>query len=167
MFDYAQAPAFAKSKLCIPILLASIYPMSEAALKEHSNANLLELLLRQGAEKTFLKWIKTHAQEIRELFIKHYGYSWIHYISGQESKHTSAEVIAALIEIAPHKEETIMTAAQYLRQEGRQEGMQQEKLHIAKNMLYKLHLDAKAISEATGLSQAELIQLQEEGKNID
>ena len=53
------------------------------------------------------------------------------------------------------------------RQEGRQEGMQGKAWEIAKNMLYKLRLDTKAISEATGLSQAELIQLQKEGKDID
>ena len=37
------------------------------------------------------------------------------------------------------------------KQQGIQEGMQQEKLYIAKNMLYKLHLVMKAVSEATGL----------------
>ena len=45
-------------------------------------------------------------------------------------------------------------------QQGRQEGMQQEKLHIAKNMLYQLHLDMTAVSKATGLSKAEIIKLQ-------
>ena len=40
--------------------------------------------------------------------------------------------------------------------------MQVRNWEITKNMFYKLHLDAKAISEATGLSQAELIRLQEE-----
>ncbi len=56
-----------------------------------------------------------------------------------------------------------MTAAQQLEQRGeirgRQEGIQQEKLHIAKNMLDKLHLDMKIVAEATGLSKQELIRL--------
>ena len=45
--------------------------------------------------------------------------------------------------------------------------MQGKAWEIAKNLLYKLHLDTKAISEATGLSQAELTKLQEEGKDVD
>ena len=57
---------------------------------------------------------------------------------------------------APHKKEDIMTAAQYLRQEG----MQEEKLHIAKNMLSKLHLDVEIVAQATGLSREELMKLQ-------
>jgi predicted transposase/invertase (TIGR01784 family) len=63
-----------------------------------------------------------------------------------------------------------MTAAQRLRQEGmrkgiqkgRQEGMYTKTLDIAKNMLSRLHLDRKTVSEATGLSEEELIQLQEQ-----
>jgi predicted transposase YdaD len=65
--------------------------------------------------------------------------------------------------LVPHKKENIMTAAQQLEQRGeirgRQEGIQQEKLHIAKNMLDKLHLDMKIVAEATGLSKQELIRL--------
>ena len=49
-------------------------------------------------------------------------------------------------------------------QQGIQQGMQERNWEIAKNMLYKLHLDMKAVSEATGLSRAELIRLQEKGK---
>ena len=60
----------------------------------------------------------------------------------------------------PAQKQIAMTAAQYLRQEGRQEGM----LHVAKNMLSKLHLDIKAVKEATGLSEEELRKLQEEAK---
>jgi predicted transposase/invertase (TIGR01784 family) len=61
-----------------------------------------------------------------------------------------------------------MTAAQRLEQRGelrgRKEGMQQEKLHIVKNMLSKLHLDMKTVAQATGLSEEELMKLQKEGK---
>ena len=79
------------------------------------------------------------------------------------------KAIAALIEVVPHKKETIMTAAQQLEtrgekrgmRQGIQQGIQQEKLHIAKNMLYKLHLDTTAVSKVTGLSQAELSKLRE------
>jgi predicted transposase/invertase (TIGR01784 family) len=61
-----------------------------------------------------------------------------------------------------------MTAARQLEikgeKRGMQQGMQQEKLHIAKNMLSKLHLDIKSVKEATGLSEEALLKLQEEAK---
>jgi predicted transposase/invertase (TIGR01784 family) len=64
---------------------------------------------------------------------------------------------------APHKKEDIMTAAQQLRQEGEtkgmQEGMQEEKLHIAKNMLSK-GFTANLIRELAGISEEEFRQLE-------
>jgi predicted transposase/invertase (TIGR01784 family) len=56
-----------------------------------------------------------------------------------------------------------MTAARQLEikgeKRGMQQGMQQEKLHIAKNMLSKLHLDVETVAQATGLSREELMKL--------
>ena len=46
--------------------------------------------------------------------------------------------------------------------EDRQKGMKQEKLEIAEHMLSKFRLDMKTVSEATGLSEEELMTLQEE-----
>ena len=55
-----------------------------------------------------------------------------------------------------------MTAAQQLRQEGRQEGIQVRNLEIARNMYHQLHLDTDAIQRVTGLSQEALERLQKE-----
>ena len=63
-----------------------------------------------------------------------------------------------------YKQQGIQEGMQQGMQQGRQEGMQQEKLHIAKNMLYQLHLDMTAVSKATGLSKAEIIKLQKVAK---
>jgi predicted transposase/invertase (TIGR01784 family) len=73
-------------------------------------------------------------------------------------------LIQAIVNIIPKRKEDIMTAAQQLEQRGMQQGMQQEKLHIAKNMLSKLHLDMQTVAQATGLSEEELMKLQQEGK---
>ena len=62
------------------------------------------------------------------------------------------------------RQEGMQQGIQQGMQQGRQEGMQQEKLHIAKNMLYQLHLDMTAVSKATGLSIAEIIKLQKVAK---
>jgi predicted transposase/invertase (TIGR01784 family) len=93
-----------------------------------------------------------------------YGISGIIYILGVERRHSAEELLEAIENIVPQRKEDIMTAAQQLRQEGKKEGMQQEKLHIARNMLSKLHLDMQTVAKATGLSGEELMKLQQEGK---
>jgi len=82
------------------------------------------------------------------------------YILGVDQRHRAEELLQAIENIVAEGKEDIMTAAQQLRVQG----MQQEKLHIAKNMLSKLQLDMQTVSKATGLSQEELMKLQEEGK---
>ena len=47
-------------------------------------------------------------------------------------------------------------------QKGIQQGMQQEKVEIAKNMLFNLHLDIDVVQKATGLSSEALRKLQTE-----
>ena len=61
---------------------------------------------------------------------------------------------------APKTKEKIMSAAQRLIQQG----MQQEKLEIAKNMLFQLHLGMDIVQKATSLSREELEQIQAEEK---
>jgi len=58
-----------------------------------------------------------------------------------------------------------MTALQQLKQESEQRGMYNKSLEIARNMLSKLHLDLKAVKEATGLSEKELMKLHKEVKS--
>jgi len=48
--------------------------------------------------------------------------------------------------------------------QSRQEGRQEEKLSIAKNLLSKPHLDMQTVAQTTGLSEEELIKLQQEGE---
>jgi hypothetical protein len=55
----------------------------------------------------------------------------------------------------------MQAAAQQLERRHEENGRQQEKLIIAKKVLYRLHLDMQTVSEATGLSEEELRQLQE------
>ena len=52
-----------------------------------------------------------------------------------------------------------MTYGEQLIQEGVQQGVQQEKLGIARNMLHQLHLGIEVVQQATGLSRQELARL--------
>jgi predicted transposase/invertase (TIGR01784 family) len=155
--------------------------LSEEELKRHGTADLMELLIKQSREKTFLTWMQEHPEEIIKLLESLYGISGIHYILANERDHLPNQIIDAIIAIVPHKKEYIMTAAQQLeqrgeqrgiqkgRQEGRQEGMQKGRqegmytktLDIARNMLSK-GLAVNLIRELAGLSEEELRKLQEE-----
>lgn len=112
--------------------------------------------------------MKEHPEEIKKLVDRFYGISGIMYILGVEQRHSPEELLQTIEDIVPERKEDIMTAAQQLElrgeKRGRQQGMQQEKLHIARNMLSKLHLDMQTVAKATGLSQEELMKLQQEEK---
>jgi hypothetical protein len=97
--------------------------LSEEELEQHGTADLLELLLKQGREKTFLKWLKANpavVERILDDLFGIYGISSIVFILAAEQKHSSEEVIEAISNVVPHKKEDIMTAAQQLQQRGMQ-----------------------------------------------
>jgi predicted transposase/invertase (TIGR01784 family) len=186
IYDCFADPVLARAEMFKPLSLVDLGQLSEEELKKHGTADLMELLLKQSRERTFLNWIQENPEEIIKLIEGFYGMSGIHYILANERDHIPNQIIDAIIAITPHKKEVIMTAAQQLRQEGiqkgrqegiqegiqkgrqegiqkgRQEGMYTKTLDIARNMLSKLHLDMKTVSEATGLSEEELMKLQEE-----
>ncbi len=98
--------------------------MSEKELKKHGTADLMELLLKQSSARTFLNWFQEHPEEMIKFIERVYGISGIYYILGVERGYTSHEVVQAIIEIAPHKKDDIMTAAQQLEQRGEVRGIQ-------------------------------------------
>jgi hypothetical protein len=51
-----------------------------------------------------------------------YGISSIVFTLAVEQKHSSEEILETIGDVAPHKQENIMIAAQQLRQEGMQQG---------------------------------------------
>ena len=181
--DCFEDASLASAEMFKPLSLIDLGQLSEEELKRHGTADLMELLLKQGRERTFLKWIDEHVEEIKKLLDGHYGISGIHYILGVEKQHSFKEVLDALKAIAPYKEEKIMTAAQQLGREyekkglkegkekglkegkerGLKEGIQQEKWQIAKHMLYNMHLSLGVVSQATGLGKEELMLLENSG----
>ena len=65
-----------------------------------------------------------------------------------------ADLFSKSLNLSKSKE-AIMNVTQAIRQEGRQE----EKLGIARNMLHQLHLGVDVVQQATGLSKQELARL--------
>jgi predicted transposase/invertase (TIGR01784 family) len=68
-------------------------------------------------------------------------------------------LIHELIQVFPQEREVIMTFAEQLKQEGRQEGLQEGGIMIAKKMLAK-GLDIAFIKELIDISEQELADLE-------
>ena len=73
-------------------------------------------------------------------------------------KEAAAELFSELINIPKNE---IMTVTQAIRHEGMQQGMQQEKIYIAKNM-FSRGFTPNLIQELSGISAEELRQLEKE-----
>ena len=134
-----------------------------------------EAFERFAKEDVFRDYLHTLPEETRSLMAAYLGLC----TKGDERK---MEDWAKLVSRNPQEEEIIMNnTVQFIRQqsiqegmqqgmqlgrqEGMQEGMQGKAWEIAKNLLYDLHLDMSAVSKATGLSQSEIIKLQQETQN--
>jgi predicted transposase/invertase (TIGR01784 family) len=159
IYDCFEDPMLARAEMFKPLSLIDLGQMEEEELAKHGTADLLEMLLKQSRERTYFNWMQEHPEAMKKLLERCYGISGIIYILGVETRHSAEELFQAIENIVPQRKEDIMTAAQQLRQEGelrgrqegKKEGMQQEKLHIAKNMLFKLHLDMQTVAKATGV----------------
>ena len=176
MHDYFTDPALAKEVgMFEQFQLIDLTIMDDAAMQQHGSLALMEQVLKYSRYRDFYQRVSAlldkysvmltdNANPLGENYW-HAVYLVTDYALQQQGYETeaAASLFAEKLNLSKTKED-IMNVTQAIKQEGRQEGIQQEKLHIAQNMLSKLHLDIKAVKEATGLSEEELMKLQEEGK---
>ncbi|MEO1300783.1 MAG: Rpn family recombination-promoting nuclease/putative transposase [Bacteroidota bacterium] len=178
-YDCFENPELARKYMGRPPILIDLSVLSEEELARHGQADLLQILLKQGIKRQFLAWIKKNPDKIRLLLKRDYGMSGIYYMLGVEEKNSGAEIIEAIVNIAPEKKEEVMTAAQELRAEGRVEGVaegrvegvaegrvegvaegrvqgQQETLRATIGRMYQRGLDMDTIADFTGLSATEV-----------
>ena len=158
IYDCFEDPVLARAAMFKPLELIDLNTYAEEELAQHGQADLVQILLKHSQKRAFLAWIKANPALVQRLFERLYGISGVVYILGVEEKNSFEEIINAIVEVAPNRKEDIMTAAQQLQKEGLQQGMQQEKLSIAKQMLAK-GLDRQLIGEMTGLSEEKIKQL--------
>ncbi len=118
-------------------------------------------------DPTFSVYFNALSKELRNLVGSYLG----HFIDRNKY---SLEDLANLVSSNPQeKEEIMISIAQAIKQEGMQQGIQQgmqqgmhtKSLEIAKNMLSRMHLDMKTVSQATGLSEQELMKLQKKSQH--
>jgi predicted transposase/invertase (TIGR01784 family) len=173
IYDCFAEPDLAKREIFKPLRLIDLSVLSQEELLEDGTADLLEIILKEGIKRDFLKWIKENKQIVARLFNRFYVESALIYILEVDDKNDSQELIQAMIEAAPNQKEIIMTAAQQLRQTGIQEGIQtglikgikegiqSRNLDIATNML-KEGLEISLIQKVTGLTREAIEKLTKE-----
>ena len=161
IFDHFELPDLAREKMFKPIDLVDLTVLSQEELLKDEAAGLVKVLLKQGIQRDYLKWIKENKEVIKQLIGGLFGISSVIYILGTDDVNKAKDLLEAIAESLPDQKEKIMSAALKLQEEARVEAMQARDLAIAKNLL-KINLDVKIIQEATGLSQESIETLKQE-----
>jgi len=167
-------PELAKKYIMEGYHLVDLRRDSMESIQKDKKAALAELILKQGISGDFCPWLDRFESLLSLLEGPYNEAVYMYMYTLDPHKKAILERIEKLKD--PTQRQVAMTAAQYLKQQGRQEGMQQGMQQgiqqgmqqgmqtIARNMLAKMHLDIETVAQATGLSEQELIKLQEEGK---
>jgi predicted transposase/invertase (TIGR01784 family) len=178
LLDICANPDWVRNYMFQSFQLVDLNRESHEQILKDKKAAFAELLLRQGIRREFYTWLKTHEQFFLNLLQEGnipYVEEAFYYILQID---TDEQVEAKLATINPVLKELAMSAAQRLRQEGRQEGeklgilkgrqegrQEGEKLgvlkgaiSIAKNML-QAGSDIDFIVKVTGLSKTEIANL--------
>jgi predicted transposase YdaD len=120
-----------------------------------SNLNPYEAFASAMGAPIFKEHFDTLPQELRNLVLAYLGKCI------DREKYSLEDLVTLIANSKKEKEEIMTTIAQAIGQEYMQQGMQQEKLSIAKNMLSK-GLAANLIQELAGISAEELSQLEKD-----
>ena len=163
ILDYFQEPLLAQKLLYQTCKIINPHDFSDEELARHRQTNVLALFMKHAASPDLLGWLENHPAMVKKLAKNKYIKRALEYVA-DVGAHPLEDLLATFEKISSKLKETMLTTAQQLRKEGLQQGMQQEKLGIAKNMLWHLHLDMDIVQKATGLSIESLKQLQ---KGVD
>src|SRR5690606_4687193 len=117
--------ALAREKMFKPVDLTDLTILSQEELLKDEAAGLVKVLLKQGIQRDYLKWIKENREIIKQLVGGIFGISSVIYILGTDEVSESKDLLKAMVESLPDQKEKIMSAALKLQQEARVEGIQQ------------------------------------------
>lgn len=166
IMDMFENPSLARELMFKPPTMTDLTTRSDEELVEEGLAGLMEVMIKQGIVRDHLNWIKKNPHLIYDIVNSPFGYTSIVYILTTDAVNDPEELKKAIVEAAPNQKETVMTAAQQVRQEwievgteqGMEKGMEKRTLEIAKNMLLK-NSDIGFICDITGLSMEQIKSL--------
>jgi predicted transposase/invertase (TIGR01784 family) len=166
--DYFDVPWMAKLLMNKSFFLINLNKDDDTTLAHHGYSSMMELLLKRASDRNFIPWVKENRKLLESVPVEGILEASINYTL-QVGQGKAEEIIEAFTELFPQFEETIMTAARQLKQEGRKEGrkegmelgIQTKAKVIAKNMLAKGYA-TRDIEEITGLSLETIEKLKQE-----
>ena len=156
-WELFEEPEEAKKFFTEAVQLIDVSKLSEEELRKNAYVGLMLHFLAKIHEKEILPYIRMYAEIIRLISEKDFTYieDLLIYVLEKGRSEQMTEVISTFQEtVTENKKGAVMTIAEQLRQEGRQEGIKK----VAINMLLK-KLDEKIIAESTGLSIEEIERL--------
>ena len=156
---YYRYPQWGIQELWMRFHVIDVGQLSDEDVLRHGICAPMELLLKHSRSGNFeLEAVAYRAvfQECVAAVGDDYVTTLLTYAIGLSDAAVGERIFVFIEEVLTDKKDIIMTYGQKLEERG----MQQEKLSIAKNMLFELHLGEDIIQKATGLSGEELARLQ-------
>ena len=131
-------------------------------LLQEKKAALAQILLRQGDDLNFVRFVANHLATLEKLLNESpYFYSAVLYMLKRE-KSNPKEIIEKLGRLDTQRKQAIMSGLDQLiqegRQEGRQEGMEVSKMEIVRKMLQD-NTPLEQVAKWTGIHPEQLAQL--------
>jgi recombination-promoting nuclease RpnB len=164
MWDCFENSELAKQWALKPFQLIDLTVMSDEEIQQHNLFSAMELVFKHAWEREALDWIKQQLIRSNKLAIicsdvdSEYAEDFIKCLAEiaghNRPKEEGLQLLKLCAEALPTIGERIMTFAQQFRQEGRQD----ERFVIAKNLL-GMGLDLNSIKQATKLSEEEITHL--------
>jgi predicted transposase YdaD len=178
IYDCFEKPDLAREKMFKGFRLIDVTILSQEQLAAYGKADLVSILLKQAARRDFLTWLAWICENpglVKILLYRPYGEKGVMYMLATEGE-DSEGLMKAIKKIDTTKIDIIMSAAEKLKrewleegmeigkekwmEEGREEGIEKgiftKAIAVAKNMLLKLKLDVDTVQQATELPRAEL-----------
>lgn len=147
-----------------PYPLIDITVIPDEELRTHRGMAILELIQKNIHKRDALEFIQDIALQVAKQFLTHEQFkSLLYYISQEGESKNFEQFYSTLAEALPNYTEDIMTLAQQLEQKGLQKGLEQgrqEVLILVRNLL-KQKVPLATIKSASGLSEKELLELEE------
>ena len=151
IYDYFKEKQLARDLLLDSCRVINPHDIPDQELASHEDLSVLELFMKHADNPNFLSWIASHPEIARQLAENKYIKRSLEYVVDVGS-HTLEDLLATFEKISDKLKETMLTTAQQIRKEGMQQGMQEEKLVIARTMLTKGY-DPNEVKTLTGISQ--------------
>ena len=145
------------AKLFLEDEIIVVKEIPDEELSKHGEVSILEVFMKHVDNPNFPQWLIDHPEIAQQLAENKYIERSIEYLL-EVGYHKEEDLVTAF-EKTSKLRDIMLTTRQRIEERGRQEGRQEEKLGIARNMLHQLGLGIETVQQATGLSRQELARL--------